>query len=46
MSDTPTPSTPTAPADKARFWADAIAAFTTSGQSVRAFCVSVRRETR
>lgn len=38
MSDTPTPIDPTAPADKARFWTETIAAFTTSGLSVRAFC--------
>ena len=37
MSDTPTP---TVPADKAQFWAATIAAFTASGQSVRAFCHS------
>lgn len=33
---TPTPTT--APADKAQFWAETIAAFTQSGLSVRAFC--------
>lgn len=40
MSDTLSPSDPPAPADKARFWADAIAAFATSGLSVRAFCAA------
>ena len=37
MSDTPTPPAWPAPLDKAQFWADTIAAFATSGQSVRAF---------
>ena len=40
MSDTPTPSASPAPLDKAQFWADTVAAFTTSGLSVRAFCAS------
>jgi hypothetical protein len=36
VSDAPTD--PPVPADKARFWAETITAFTTSGLSVRAFC--------
>ena len=40
MFDTATRSTPALPADKAQFWADTIAAFTTSSLSVRAFCLS------
>ncbi|MFO0847180.1 MAG: hypothetical protein U0871_01285 [Gemmataceae bacterium] len=39
MSDAPTPTDPL-PADKARLWADTIAAFATSGLSVRAFCAA------
>lgn len=38
MSDTPTPFTLHAPAGKAQFWAETIADFAASGQSVRAFC--------
>jgi hypothetical protein len=40
MSDTPTSTRPPAPADKAQFWTETITAFTTSGLSVRAFCVA------
>jgi hypothetical protein len=38
MSDTPIPSSTAAPIDKAQFWAETVAAFTTSGLSVRASC--------
>lgn len=40
MSDTPTPPVSPAPIDKAQFWSDTIAAFTTSGLSVRAYCLA------
>ena len=40
MPDTLSPTDPPAPADTARFWAETITAFTTSGLSVRAFCAA------
>ncbi len=45
MSDAPIPTDPL-PADKARFWADTIAAFATAGLSVRAFCLARGLEER
>jgi hypothetical protein len=38
MSDPVITSVPSASADKAQFWAETIAAVTTSGLPVRAFC--------
>ncbi len=38
MSDTVPPADSPVPVDKARFWADTIAAFATAGQSARVFC--------
>lgn len=40
MSDTPAPTDPARPADKARFWRDTLADFAASGLSVRAFCAA------
>jgi hypothetical protein len=40
MSDAPIPSPPTDPADREQFWRDTVAAFSTSGVSVRAFCLA------
>ncbi|QEL15582.1 IS66 family insertion sequence element accessory protein TnpA [Limnoglobus roseus] len=40
MSDTPIPSPPTDPLDREQFWRDTVAAFATSGLSVRAFCAA------
>ncbi|QEL16650.1 IS66 family insertion sequence element accessory protein TnpA [Limnoglobus roseus] len=40
MSDTPLTSPPANPSDREQFWRDTVAAFATSGLSVRAFCLA------